>query len=188
MDVKTTCLGVLALGEASGYEIRKAFEEGPFSHFADGGYGSIYPALNRLTDEGLVTCNAQSQPKRPDKKVYAITQAGRERLFEALQVKSPGEDKYKSDLLFMLFFADALDPRWIEKVLDERIRFYRDKMAKMRECGVNDETPTGRRLTHGFGLAVYGAALDYLVAHREEFIEAAEEAAKGKTTGRDAAE
>ena len=33
MDAKTLCLGVLLRGEASGYEIKKAFEEGPFSQF-----------------------------------------------------------------------------------------------------------------------------------------------------------
>src|SRR3546814_8991519 len=33
MDAKTLCLGVLSRGAASGYEIKKAFEEGPFSHF-----------------------------------------------------------------------------------------------------------------------------------------------------------
>ena len=29
MDAKTLCLGVLTLGEATGYEIKKAVEEGP---------------------------------------------------------------------------------------------------------------------------------------------------------------
>ena len=40
MDVKTLCLGVLTLGDASGYEIRKQFEEGPFAHFFGASYGS----------------------------------------------------------------------------------------------------------------------------------------------------
>src|SRR5690606_26574731 len=33
MDVKTLCLAVLFREEATGYEIKKAFEEGPFAHF-----------------------------------------------------------------------------------------------------------------------------------------------------------
>ena len=60
MDVKILCLGVLSRGEASGYEIKKAFEEGPFSHFHQASFGSIYPALNALSAEGLVACRAQS--------------------------------------------------------------------------------------------------------------------------------
>jgi len=39
MDVKTLCLGVLNRGEASGYEIKKQCEEGPFSHFYAAGFG-----------------------------------------------------------------------------------------------------------------------------------------------------
>ena len=46
MDTRSICLGVLSMGEATGYEIKKLFEDGPFSHFYDAGYGSIYPALN----------------------------------------------------------------------------------------------------------------------------------------------
>ena len=71
MDVKTLCLGVLCehWGKASGYEIRKLLkEEGAFSHFVDAGYGSIYPALNKLSDEGLVIYEAEeaNQPARQE--------------------------------------------------------------------------------------------------------------------------
>ena len=52
MNVKTLCLGVLSLGEASGYEIKKEIEEGLFSHFIDASFGSIYPALMQLNAEG----------------------------------------------------------------------------------------------------------------------------------------
>src|SRR3546814_665287 len=54
MDAKTLCLGVLSRGAASGYEIKKAFEEGPFSHFHQASFGSIYPTLNALSADGLV--------------------------------------------------------------------------------------------------------------------------------------
>ncbi|HUD52482.1 hypothetical protein [Parvibaculum sp.] len=39
------------------------FEDGPFSHFLDASYGSIYPALTRLTAESKVTCEA-AHPSR----------------------------------------------------------------------------------------------------------------------------
>ena len=52
MDARTLCLGALELGDASGYEIKKLYEEGDLSHFYAVGFGSIYPALTRLV-EGL---------------------------------------------------------------------------------------------------------------------------------------
>ena len=55
MDVKTLCLGVLSRGAASGYEIKKQCEEGPFAHFYAAGFGSIYPALNSLLNDRLIS-------------------------------------------------------------------------------------------------------------------------------------
>ena len=66
MDVRTICLGILTRGDATGYEIKKTVEEDGYRHFAEASFGSIYPALNRLTEEGLVSVHAQAQEKRPD--------------------------------------------------------------------------------------------------------------------------
>lgn len=161
------------LGEASGYEIRKAIEEGPFSHFAEGGFGSIYPALTKLTDAGLITCKASSKNKLTAKKLYRLAEAGWRHLEATMQAKMPGDDKYKSDLLFILFFADWQDPAWIARVIDARIDFYRKKLAHMEETICDTPDMKGRALVHGYGHAVYRTALDYLVAHRADFIAAA---------------
>ncbi len=59
MDVKTLCLAVLFQGEATGYEIKKAFEEGPFAHFQRASFGSIYPALSKLLVEELAEAEAR---------------------------------------------------------------------------------------------------------------------------------
>ncbi len=75
MDVKTVCLGLLTFGEASGYDLKKHFDAA-FEHFFSTGYGSIYPALASLAEEGLADCTAVPQAGRPDRKVYRITAAG----------------------------------------------------------------------------------------------------------------
>ena len=172
MDIKTTCLGVLAKRSATGYEIRKAFEEGPFSHFAEGGFGSIYPALNKLAADGLVTFERAEQEKRPDKKIYHITDQGRRALVEALGAKVPGEDKYKSDLLFLLFFAEDLPAEHIARVIDDRIAWYEAKISHIEEREKSDEL-IGCELVGLFGIAVYRSALEFLVSHRQDFIDLA---------------
>src|SRR3546814_16524572 len=96
MDAKTLCLGVLSRGAASGYEIKKAFEEGPFSHFHQASFGSIYPALNALSADGLVAVRAQAQQKRPAKKIYSLTPKGRTELPAAL-MPTPGPPAARSD-------------------------------------------------------------------------------------------
>ena len=164
MDVKTLCLGVLVLGDASGYEIKKHFEEGPFSHFHAAGFGSIYPALGALLAEGLVTCVEMAQEGRPDKKVYSITEAGR-RAFRRELRKTPHPDSYRSEAIFMMFFGDFLDTDHLADVYERHLAIHRDKVAFLSDpdCRV---TSHGRRFVRGLGLAVSRAVVDYMEANR----------------------
>ncbi|MDX1423271.1 MAG: PadR family transcriptional regulator [Kiloniellales bacterium] len=168
MDAKTLCLGVLARGDASGYEIKKSFEEGPFAHIQAASFGSIYPALNRLSEDGLLTCREEPQDKRPDKKVYSITPAGREALAARLMTP-PAPDRVSSDFLFILFFAHLLPTPLLGEFIDQRIAWYEASLARMEGCGVAARPP-GERFVHGFGLAWYTAAARYLRAHRDDLL------------------
>ena len=158
MDVKTVCLGVLTLGDASGYEIRKQFEEGPFAHFHEAGFGSIYPALNALSRDGFVTCEEMVQEGRPDKKVYTLTSQGRDALSAALLGEST-KDKYRSDHLFKLFFAEMLPAENRRKEFDTYLAYYREELARMSE-GDESEMPPGPLFVHRVGLAAYKTLVD----------------------------
>ncbi len=174
MDVKTTCLGVLVMGNATGYEIRKAFEYGPFAHFADGGFGSIYPAIAKAESPGMVTCKKHKQQKRPAKKIYAITDMGREHLFSTLK-KDPGEDKFRSNFLFALYYADALPAEWIDEIITKRIADYKQKI----ECLVNinnqycDDKNIAPTLIRHKGIEYYKAMLGIISNKKDKFIAAA---------------
>lgn len=119
MDVRTLCLGALMGGEATGYEIRKMFEDGTFSHFQIASLGSIYPALTKLTQDGLVTFVEHEQENRPDKKVYQLTSEGRRTFLRTLLQTRPAEDRYRSDILFMLTFAEEMPIELTEALIDE---------------------------------------------------------------------
>ncbi len=173
MDARTLCLAVLSRGDASGYEIKKALEEAPFSHFQDTGFGSIYPALGKLTKAELIYGTAMAQEKRPDKKVYAITEAGRRALIEAL-MEPPALDRYRSDFLFVLFLGHLLPGAHLIEIVDQRIAFYEAQIARMEGC-VLDHRPAGQQLVHGFGLTIYRAAAQYLRDNRAALQAAAAE-------------
>ncbi|HYE48653.1 MAG TPA: PadR family transcriptional regulator [Azospirillaceae bacterium] len=168
MDVKTLCLGVLSRADASGYEIRKEFEEGPLSHFCDAGFGSIYPALKKLSDEGLIAAAAAGPDARPDKKVYRITPAGRHALYQAL-MRTPGGDKLRSDFMFALFFAHLLPPAHLDRMLAERLADYRGAIQEMEGC-CGQPMAAGEKFVHGLGLAIYRAAAAYIEEHRHEVV------------------
>lgn len=166
MDAKTLCLAVLIRGEASGYEIKKALEEPPLGHFQDTGFGSIYPALARLTEEGLVRGTEMAQEGRPDKKVHQITEAGRRALVASL-MEPPAPDRFRSDFMFMLYLGDLIPGEHLAAMVERRIAHYEERIAAMEDCARHLETaPAGRRLTHGLGLALYRAAAAYLKENR----------------------
>lgn len=168
IDVKTLCLGVLSRGDASGYEIRKEFEEGPLSHFSDAGFGSIYPALKRLLDDGQIAMLPHSGDGRADKKLYRITPTGRQVLHQAL-MRTPSPDKLRSDLMFMLSFGDQLPARQMDKIIADRIHDYRNLVASLEHKGSVRHTP-GERFVEGMGLAIYRAVADYLEMNRADLL------------------
>jgi DNA-binding PadR family transcriptional regulator len=173
MDVKTLCLGALSRGDASGYEIKKAFEEGPLSHIHEASFGAIYPALTELERQGLVTGREMAQEKRPDKKVFTLTEDGLQALQLAL-LAPPVRDKTRSDFLFILFLGHLIEASRLAELIDGRIAWYQDCLSRMEACDLS-AAPPGEAFVHGLGLAVYTAARDYLVAHRAELLDAGAE-------------
>ncbi|MBT6093253.1 MAG: PadR family transcriptional regulator [Rhodospirillaceae bacterium] len=174
MDVKTICLGVLSLGDATGYEIRKMFEDGPFGHFFDASYGSIYPALGKLLGDGLVALSEEEHSGRPDKKVYSLTPEGRVRLKEAL-AEPAGRDRLRSEYLVRLFFAHLMEPRDSQRIYDEYLANFEHMAACACETDPTDMRP-GRRIVRGFGLHLYEAMAAYMRDHRDEFVREMNEA------------
>ena len=168
MQTKTLCLAVLKRSEASGYEIKKALEEPPFGAFQDASFGSIYPALAKMADDGLVTVREEEQSGKPDKKVYSLTPEGESFLQRELLMPPP-PDKLKSDFLFQLFHADMLPKAFLLRILDEQIARYGERIEMMEDCAeaARDES-RGRAMAHGFGLTLYRAARNYLIERRAE--------------------
>ncbi len=170
MDAKTLCLGALMHGEASGYEIRKLFEGGPFSAIYDVSYGSIYPALTVLLDKEWATCCVAEQDGRPDKKVYSITSDGRAAFLDAL-ASTPAPDKMRSEMLFILSFGDHLPRANVLNLIDRYIADYEGRLGSIHDCGDDTDLPAVRRFVHNFGITMYETALDYLRTHRADLTE-----------------
>lgn len=174
MDVRTLCLGILTFGDRTGYEFKKMFEDGPFSHFFDASYGSIYPAMGRLMEEGLVTCTEIPQDKRPNKKIYAITPTGREDFNDALtrlSMSPAPEDKFRSDFLVSIMFAQDFSSRQLSRMLDERIEYHRRIVQRILDTRDSYPTP-GASFVAAYGLAVHEASIKFMEESRQSLEEA----------------
>lgn len=170
MDAKTLCLGALIHGSASGYEIRKLFEDGPFSAIHDVSFGSIYPALTVLLERGWATCSITEQDGRPDKKVYSITPEGRTAFLEALTT-TPAPDKMRSEILFILAFGDFLPQADVLSLVDRYIADYEERLAAALQCAEQGEAPLVRRFVHQFGVTMYKTAIQFLRDHQNDLLE-----------------
>lgn len=103
-------LGVLRTKEPThGYDIRKELEAWGAAGWANIAYGSIYHALSKMTEEGLVEpVHTEEAGRRPAKTTYALTARG-EQEFQRLLRDHWWEQKPSIDPFHVaLTFMDAL--------------------------------------------------------------------------------
>jgi DNA-binding PadR family transcriptional regulator len=108
MDVQSVLLGFLMRQGMTGYDLKKAFSMS-FSFFSGLSYGSIYPALKKMEKLGLISKTVEIQDGAPNRKVYTITEAGRNAFLESLRTPLAPE-RHKSGFLMKLFFFAYLPP------------------------------------------------------------------------------
>jgi DNA-binding PadR family transcriptional regulator len=78
--VQEVLLALLAKGPSHGYELRARLQLalGPLADAMNAGH--VYVTLSRLEKAGLVSSERVGQADRPERKVYDLTEPGRERL------------------------------------------------------------------------------------------------------------
>jgi DNA-binding PadR family transcriptional regulator len=83
--VQEVLLALLAKEASHGYQLRAALQLalGPLAEALNAGH--VYVTLARLDKAGLVRSKRVGQADRPDRKVYELTAAGRERVAEWLE-------------------------------------------------------------------------------------------------------
>ncbi len=112
----------------SGYDLKAIFDRS-INHFWTAGLSQIYPALSDMVAAGLLTVNVEQQEGRPNRKVYSVTDAGRQALVSWLSEPQPlPHDRYT--FLIQLFFSAVL-PK--EVVLDQ-LRHVRQLYVRRLEC------------------------------------------------------
>ena len=168
MNVKTLCLAILHKHETTGYEIRKMSTEGEFAYFVDASYGSIYPALAKLEEEGLVNSRVEQQEGRPAKKVYSITEKGRETFHKSL-FNDLDDDVFRSEFLLFARFAADLPASLVRKRLEERMDRLNGEIKKIEEMRTN-ELSKGDNWVLDYGMACLGVAHDHIASHMNDLV------------------
>lgn len=106
MSLRYSILGMLSKWDATGYDLKKEFDD-VMSVFWHSHLSQIYTELNKIEIKEWVKSDVIAQVGKPDKKVYSITEKGKEELIKWL-VKSPEKPQIKDPFLMQTFFKDNI--------------------------------------------------------------------------------
>lgn len=104
--IRTLLLGVLVQqGPKHGYEIRQELESWNAEQWANIAYGSIYFALKKMAEEGLIKVLENKENEKPGRILYEITPAGKNQFMDLLRKQwweiKPIIDPFQVALTFM---------------------------------------------------------------------------------------
>ena len=106
--LKFVLLGSLNYRAMTGYDL-KQFMDRSTSNFWHAKLSQIYVTLKALETEGLVTSATITQETRPDRRVYALTEARSRELEAWLRDVNIESAQAKEPLLVKLFFSARVD-------------------------------------------------------------------------------
>jgi PadR family transcriptional regulator AphA len=117
---KYIILGLLSHEPLTGYDLRQIAERSIGNFWTDLSFGQIYPTLRALERKGLVSKTVEVDEGRPLRKVYSITQEGREELWKWL-LEPADIEIFKLDILLKLYFGASIGVEHSIKKIEEFI-------------------------------------------------------------------
>lgn len=156
---KYAILGVLSLMPASGYDIKK-FCDNSINHFWNENYGHIYPVLKQLESDGWVEKKTEVNDGKL-RNVYNITETGREKLVEWLELP-PEVPQARYEYLLKTFFSKDIPVETSIKRLENShelcsslMEQYKGIEAKMKVC-LKDEEQLEKGVLYWYMTVRYG--------------------------------
>jgi PadR family transcriptional regulator, regulatory protein AphA len=138
MDIQYAILGYLSWQSFSGYDLKKLIAESELFYWS-GNNNQIYNTLIHLHRAGLVEQQVEYQENLPPRKIYTITEMGREELRKQMHA-SPELPELHHHFLIQLAWTDELPAA----ELDELLARYEEEVAvRLRMSQVQASAPAG---------------------------------------------
>jgi DNA-binding PadR family transcriptional regulator len=168
--VRLPLLALLAKEPAHGYELKQALEQTFGEAYPAPNIGQIYVTLQRLARDGLVRGENVVQSSRPNKRVYELTEAGRQAL--ASWVAEPSDGAHVRDQFFIkLVLAPLSGAADRMALINKQRRHYLNLMRGLSSLAAATarENRIARLLIEGAILHLQ-ADLDWLERCQEELV------------------
>ena len=126
MALRHAVLAALLEGEASGYQLSKRFDV-TVANFWSATPQQLYRELERLEVDGLLRARVIEQRRRPNKRVFTLTAAGRQELheFTAEPARPPA---LRDDLAVKVQAMDVGDGQAVQEAVSFRLEQARAKL------------------------------------------------------------
>ncbi|MBD9730337.1 PadR family transcriptional regulator [Streptomyces sp. NPDC012461] len=164
-------LALLARGPAHGYELKQDLEQLLGSAYPQPNVGQIYVTLGRLEKSGLIEGEDVEQSSRPNKKVYHLTDAGREALAAWFE-DTADEPRVRDEFFMKLALAPQSGATDQITLINKQRRQYLNTMRELSRLAAAEDRDN--RIAH---LLIEGAMLhlqadlDWLERCQEELEE-----------------
>jgi DNA-binding PadR family transcriptional regulator len=125
MSVKHALMALLFKKPMHGYELRAAFDDMVYALWPLNP-GQVYSTLDRLARDEKVTFERIEQDDRPDRKVYTLTERGREEFLEWVKKSEIPDNLLRRDFYFKLICMQTAGVEGTKEVISkERKRLYK---------------------------------------------------------------
>lgn len=176
-------LGLLSFrDEMSGYDIRKYADASIAWFYWSPAPSQIYAELRRLRDRGLVTERKADDADSRNRRVYALTAAGREALAGWIGQSPTDAPIYKHPVMLRLWAGENVEPEVLDRVLDEYETWCHDVLEHLQFMRKNAEQVEGWRypaIVARWGVRHYEAEVENIQAVRSDLRKLARKAAQG---------
>lgn len=157
--LKYAILGLLIRKQMTGYDITKEFERN-ISEFWTAKHSQIYPELKRLAAENLITYEIMISGEALQKKMYTITDEGKQEFLEWLSrnedIESPPKDVFR----LRTYFFDLLDTEVQLVLLSTQLNQHKERLSHLEQKFKKyQEIPSKESAECGDYLVLQGAVL-----------------------------
>jgi DNA-binding PadR family transcriptional regulator len=138
--IKFVILGFLTYKELTGYDIKQIMAQST-SNFMNASFGSIYPALNKLENDGLINSKKVIENGKY-KKIYTINETGEHIFIKWLEEPIDFMRSYE-DILVKIFFYEKLPKEKASKLIEQLIEDIKKKLEELEKLEIEIKCEAG---------------------------------------------
>jgi DNA-binding PadR family transcriptional regulator len=129
--IKYILLGFLNYQPMTGYDLKQSIDNST-AHFWHAHHSQIYTTLRQMEQDKLVTSIIIKGESQPERRVYTITDAGKQALIEWLDQSMTEATQVKEELLVRIFFSARRDQQEVLAELRLQRQLHQEKLAAYR--------------------------------------------------------